>query len=136
MELDTDAAVSLSEQTYKAIWDDGKAHPIQPAKIQLHTYTGQTTLVIRVVNVVVNHQQQTKKLLLMIVKGESPTLLGRGWLNQLTLGTLTGVLCIMYKYKRASPGCWMNIQGIKDELGIAKNLVSTLHVDPTVSPKF
>ena len=91
MELDTGAAVSaISEQTYEAIWDDGKSPPIQPAKVQSHMYTGQTIIVIRVVIVTVNHQQQTKQLLLLIVKGESPTLLGRGWLTQLILNIACG----------------------------------------------
>ena len=85
MELDTGAAVSvMSEQTYKTVWNAEKAPPMQPAKVQLHVYTGGTIPVVGVVNVTVNHNNQTKQLPLLIVKGEGPTLLGRDWLTQLT----------------------------------------------------
>ena len=47
MELDTGAAVSvMSEQTYKTVWNAEKAPPIQPTKVQLHVYTGDTILVL------------------------------------------------------------------------------------------
>ena len=48
-------------------------------------YTGDTIPVMGVVNVTVNHNNQTKQLPLLIVKGEGPTLLGKDWLTQLTL---------------------------------------------------
>ena len=50
MELDTGAAVSvMSEQTYKTVWNVEKAPPMQPSKVQLQMYTGNTIPVLGVV---------------------------------------------------------------------------------------
>lgn len=54
MQLNTGAAVSvMSELTYSSVWNAEKAPPIEPSKVQLHVYTGDTIPVLGVVQAAV-----------------------------------------------------------------------------------
>ncbi|KAL7856631.1 hypothetical protein SRHO_G00155300 [Serrasalmus rhombeus] len=83
MEIDTGAAVSIvSENVYK---NTLKHLPLKPANIKLKTYTGEQVPVRGVVDVTVQLNKQTAKLPLYVVKGDYPSLLGRAWLDKITL---------------------------------------------------
>ena len=59
MDSGTGAVVTVMwELTYKTIWNAEKVPPVQLTK---HIYTGDTIPVLGVVNVTVNHKQQTKQ---------------------------------------------------------------------------
>ena len=79
MEVDTGAAVSvISEDTSKALFPD---MALQPTQIVLKTYTGEQMQVRGQMTVEVQYQDQlSKSLTLLVVAGNSPSLLGRNWL--------------------------------------------------------
>lgn len=90
--------------------------------------------VVGSLQVEVSHNNQTKQLPLLVVKGQSPSLLGRDWMNKLTLD-------------------WQsihNVQGnrqldkllqkhsvlFRDELGKLEGYQVKLHLDTEAHPKF
>ena len=78
MEVDTGAAVSvISEDTSKALFPD---MALQPTQIVLKTYTGEQMQVRGQMTVEVQYQDQlSKSLTLLVVAGNSPSLLGCNW---------------------------------------------------------
>ena len=86
MEVDTGASLSLiSEKTYLSVWIDNDRPPLQPTNTCLQTYTGERISVLGSIQVEVSHNNQTKQLPLLVVKGQGPNLLGRDWMSMLTL---------------------------------------------------
>ncbi|KAI2645031.1 Transposon Tf2-9 polyprotein [Labeo rohita] len=83
MQLDTGEAVSLmSELSYKEFL----AHfPLNKTSMQLITYSGERIPLLRSVDVPVQYEKQNVTLPLVIVKGERPPVLGRNWLEKITL---------------------------------------------------
>ena len=51
----------------------------------MRTYTNEPIEVMRTLNVPVQDEGQLKKLVLVVVAGDDPTLLGRNWSNHITL---------------------------------------------------
>ena len=52
-------------------------NPLQPTNTCLQTYTGERISVLGSIQVEVSHNNQTKQLPLLVVKGQGPNLLGR-----------------------------------------------------------
>ena len=83
MEIDTGASLSLvSEHTFREYWPE---LDVSPSQIVLHSYSGESIPVLGTVDVVVNYNDHTATLPLLVVKGEGPSLLGRNWLSVLKL---------------------------------------------------
>jgi len=59
--------------------------PLQPTNTRLQTYTSEKISVLGPLKVQVLHNSQTKHLSLLVIKGQGPSLLGRDWMNWLTL---------------------------------------------------
>ncbi len=75
MELDTGAALTLiSESKRKAIFPKEK---LRPANLVLKTYTNEPIEVMGTLNVRVQYEGQLKKLVLVVIAGNGPSLLGR-----------------------------------------------------------
>ncbi|KAL7834774.1 hypothetical protein SRHO_G00290210 [Serrasalmus rhombeus] len=133
MEIDTGAAVSIvSENVYK---NTLKHLSLKPANIKLKTYTGEQVPVQGVVDVTVQLNKQTAKLPLYVVKGDYPSLLGRAWLDKITLDwpairmmvkEEAGLIDILNKHADM----------FKDELGNMKNISIKLDTKPDAKPKF
>ena len=78
MEVDRGAAVSLfPKNTPKSKFPEAR---LQPATVQLKTYTGEPLGVMGELLVEVQYQQQTP-LSVVAVKGKGSSLLGRNWLR-------------------------------------------------------
>ena len=83
MEVDTGAALSLiSESKRRAIFPNEK---LRPANLILKTYTNEPIEVMGTLNVRVQYEGQLKKLVLVVIAGDGPSLLGRNWLNHIVL---------------------------------------------------
>ena len=83
MELDTGAEVSIiSEKTRKEIFPKEK---LRPSDLKLKTYTNEPMKVTGTLNVKVQHEDQFKKLVLVVTAGNGPRLLCRNWLNHINL---------------------------------------------------
>ena len=78
-----DVAVSIiGKRKLKALFPDVK---VQKSDILLKTYTSEPIEVIEEIEVEVHYQQQTQKLVLVVVAEEGPVLLGRNWLKHVIL---------------------------------------------------
>ena len=73
MEIDTGA--STSEPQFKKLWPN---NILEPSTIKLKTYSKEPLPVVGSVDVRVEYGEQSATLPLLVVKGEGPTLFGRG----------------------------------------------------------
>ena len=135
MEVDTGASLSLiSEKTYLSVWIDNDRPPLQPTNTCLQTYTGERISVLGSIQVEVSHNNQTKQLPLLVVKGQGPNLLGRDWMSVLTLDWQT-----VHKLQdnRQLDELLQKCSALFiDELGKLEGIKVKLHVDTEAHPKF
>ena len=83
MEIDTGASVSIiSADLQQRLFPEV---PIDKSQLQLQTYTGETMSVVGQMHANVRYREQEKNLLLYVVAGNGPTLLGRDWLQKIRL---------------------------------------------------
>ena len=75
----------MSEETFKETWRHTDLPSLKPINMKLETCTGDPVKVTGATHVRVRYQQQTKKLPLIVVKGDGPSLLGQGWLEDIYL---------------------------------------------------
>ena len=87
MELDTGASVSvLSNTTYLDLQRQGHTLPLQPSpvKVKLESYTGDTIPVVGCTTVQARYSNcKQVPVVVQVVSGDGPNLLGRDWLGQL-----------------------------------------------------
>ena len=83
MEVDTSATLSvISEFTQQSVFPD---EPLYSSKLILKTYTDEQMEVKSMLNMRVQYGDQKKKLVLVIMGGDGPSLLGRNWLKYIQL---------------------------------------------------
>ena len=83
MEIDTGAQVSLCPDT---VWNVHWKHvPLQQSRLKLSTYSGESLPVLGEANVCVVYGDQCVEERLAVVQGGKHALLGRNWLQKLTL---------------------------------------------------
>ena len=85
MELDTGASVSvLSNTTHLDLQRQGHALPLQPSPVKLKSYTGDTIPVLGCTTVQARYSNcKQVPVVVQVVGGDGPNLLGRDWLGQL-----------------------------------------------------
>ena len=82
MEIGTGESVPVVTHTeYKRLWSPKSRPPLHVARIKLKTYTREMIKIHGPYEVVVNHQGEEERLLLVIVESEGPNLLRRDWLS-------------------------------------------------------
>ena len=85
MEVDTGAGVSIIPfSTWRSHFPD---IALQSSAIQLKTYTNEKLSVLGQHDVTVRYGDQVQKLIITVVDGNGPSLLGRDWQQQLRLWT-------------------------------------------------
>ena len=134
MELDTGVSLSLlNKQTFDVIAN--KSHTtLKTTDVQLKTYTGETVEVLGAVELIVIYGEQTKQLVVYVVAGNGPNLMGRDWLCSLkvSIGEVhkvqvpSGLPELLEKHK----------QVFSDGLGTFKGGKVTLQIEPQSKPKF
>ena len=83
MELDTGAAMTImSEAQYSELFPEME---LRESKVLLKTYSRERLSVKGEIAVCVQHNGQSQELVLTIVAGQGPSLLGRDWLKHLRL---------------------------------------------------
>ncbi|XP_041651122.1 uncharacterized protein K02A2.6-like [Cheilinus undulatus] len=138
-EIDTGCSLTVvNEHVFKKVWENTKSPLVKPAKIKLETYTGDPVEVLGTAQVWVRYKQQRRKLHLVVVKGYGPSLLGRGWLEELHLRWKeiknrhqqnmwkTTLQLVLSKHEHV----------FKDELGTLKGTKATIHVKLNAVPRF
>ena len=135
MEVDTGASLSLiSEEAYLSVWTDSNRPPLQTTNICLQTYTGEKISVVGSLQVEVSHNNQTKQLPLLVVKGQGPSLLGRDWMNKLTLDWQT--IHNVQINRQLDELLQKHSALFRDELGKLEGYQVKLHLDTEARPKF
>ena len=145
MELDTGAAVSIICTKTKA-----KLFPEEPlvdSSLVLTTYSGEQLQVAGQMLVNVKYGRQQNQLPVYVVKGNGPSLLGRNWLQKITLNWKSINLASVSDSQtmRSPRDNWkQKVEAIldthknvfKDGLGKINTFVATLQLKPGVIPKF
>ena len=131
LQIDTGASASvISGEEYHRRWP-GVAIPA--TNIQLRTYTGEQLEVLGARKVEVRYGQQQATLPLVVVAEKGPCLLGRDWLQHLCLDWPS--ICHIQN---------VNLQEVLNrhsevfeaDLGTVKGYKASIHVNPSVKPKF
>ena len=133
MELDTGADLSIiSEETRKTLLPNLKIHK---STVSLKTYTGEPIKLVGNLHVRVQYQGQQARLVLIVVEGNGPSLLGRNWLKYLRLDWSTiarihrvpkAITELLDKYKLL----------FAEGLGSVEPFRATLVAKPHAKPKF
>ena len=83
MELDTGATVSIiGEKKAQEMFPNTK---LRRSEMVLKTYTSERMKVVGEIDVDVRYQNQSHALVLVVVSGDGPTLIGRNWLEAINL---------------------------------------------------
>ena len=86
MEIDTGAAVTVVNQKVWSSLSKGTVHgKLSPSKSRLKTYTGEQVVVLGEAEVPVKYQDLEYQLPIAVVEGNTQSLLGRSWLQVITL---------------------------------------------------
>ena len=130
MEVDTGAAFSIiSKQTQKSHFSNLKLRRLD---IRLKTYMDERIDVLGQLHVHVKYGDQKAPLVLLVVDGDGPSLLGRNWLSYIQLDW-KNIHAIMVS---KSPSYVMEKYAdlFKDELGKVSQFQATLHVKSGARP--
>ena len=131
MEVDTGAACSIvSEKTYHKLFP---GMLLQPTSVRLHTYSGEPLTVLGEREVEVRYGEQVKRLWVLVVKGDGPSLMGRDWLRH-----------IRFNWKAIYQVQASQLQEVLDRhkelfqpgLGTLKGFEAKIHIDPGTKPRF
>ena len=131
MEIDTGSAVSLvSQATFQSLWP---GRELQACTYKLRSYSEEPIPVLGCVDVIVLYKKQRVELPLIVVEGEGPTLLGRNWLERVTLD--------WQEVRHLSSGALQAVLDkheavFREELGTMKNFEAKIFVDPKATPRF
>ena len=134
MEVDTGADISIiADQTRKSHFPKLRLHP---SSVILKTYTGEPVPVVGQLNVKVQHGEQEAKLVLVVVTGNGPTLLGRNWLKYLRLDWKQISQLHSVKMQKLHTVLDRHSSVFQDGLGSIEPYRVSLQVQDDAKPKF
>ena len=129
MEVDTGSAVTvMSETKFNKLLTGLK---LQRSKSVLFTYSKEQLKLVGEVEVRVTYQNKCHKLILKIIEGNGPTLLGRNWLQFIKLDW-KNILNVVDLEKMLNK--YDNV--FSDKPGIIKHFTATFQLKEIVTPKF
>eukprot|EP00731_Ephydatia_muelleri_P009820 Em0005g406a len=134
-DIDTGSAVTLvSERTWKKLNLDVK---LRNSRVLLRTYTGDPISVVGEAKVAVSYNQQLSTLVLYVVKGTGPSLLGRDWLRHIKLDWKTvGQVASVNRATMLDSLLKRYHEVFQGGLGTLKGVHARLQVKPNAVPKF
>ena len=134
-DIDTGSAVTLvSERTWKKLNLDVK---LRNSRVLLRTYTGDPISVVGEAKVAVSYNQQLSTLVLYVVKGTGPSLLGRDWLRHIKLDWKTvGQVASVNRVTMLDSLLKRYHEVFQGGLGTLKGVHARLQVKPNAVPKF
>ena len=137
MEVDTGASRSLiSETTYNQLLNQTDLPPLQSTTAELRTYTGEQIPILGILNIPVCYHNQKVIADLLVVKGDGPSLMGRDWLQQITLDWHS-LHQIQATHNTVLESLIAKHQEVfADGLGKVKNFTAKLHVSPDAQPRY
>ena len=105
--------------------------------MKLRTYTGEEVSELGTITVNVKYEKENKRLSLIVVKGDGPSLLGRDWLMLLKLNWKAIYLTVRKKLEDHLSVTLENHSSLfKEELGTVQGEKAKLHTNPQIHPKF
>jgi len=131
--VDTGAALTvMGDDTYKRLFKE----PLQKCSISLRTYTGEKLKVVGQTEVKVTQGSQCKALMLVVVTGKGPSLLGRDWLKHLHVDWSV--------FSVNTPASTSELERLLDDhadvfsssAGCLQGVAVKLHLRPEATPKF
>nr|XP_061825224.1 uncharacterized protein K02A2.6-like [Nerophis lumbriciformis] len=133
MQIDTGSKASIiSDGVYKKVL---RHLPLRPSDTRFKTYRGEPVPMAGMTDVVVQSNNQVRKIPIYIVKGDYPAILGRVWLEKMKLSwhtvkmvspTATSLAAILRKHDEV----------FRKELGSMKDITVKLNIKPETTPKF
>eukprot|EP00731_Ephydatia_muelleri_P034546 Em0065g7a len=134
-DIDTGSAVTLvSERTWKKWNLDVK---LRNSRVLLRTYTGDPISVVGEAKVPVSYNQQLSTLVLYVVKGTGPSLMGRDWLRHIKLDWKTvGQVASVNRDTMLDSLLKRYHEVFQSGLGTLKGVHAKLQVKPNAVPKF
>ena len=134
MEVDTGAAFSvISEATRQAVFPNQTLHP---SNLVLKTYTDECMKVKGTLNMRVTYGDQKQKLVLVVVEGNGPSLLGRNWLKYLRLDWNNIFSVRTAKMKPLHALLQYHQILFSKELGEIHPFTASLHIQADATPRF
>ena len=132
MELDAGAAVSLiSKELWRSMFP---AVEVDSSEVHLTTYTKEPLIIIGQKVVEVQYKDQKKNLILVIVEGNGPALLGRDWLMHIKINW-TDISTV-----QSTPKMSQLLQEYSElfevKLGTVKDFTVHLEFKESCTPKF
>ena len=137
MEVDNGASASIiSYDTFALLWSKSQRPQLRPSNRKLHTYTAKGLVVKEQLTVENVYGDQQKKLPLLVVASNGPSLMGRDWLRQIRQD---------WKSKHSlTAASSSNLQMILDnhaavfaeDLGCVKGVKAKIYVDPEARTRF
>ena len=137
MEIDTGSAVSIIlELAYSNIFGTQISESLQETEAKLCTYSGELLPVKGKITCEVTYNGQVFSLPLIVLAGEGPTLLGRDWMQYLRLDWPS-----IFQVKTVKDDPLQQLlkpleSVFKEELGTFTGDKVSIHIDPSVVPKF
>ena len=135
IEVDTGDSMSLiSNVTFQKLWPANSSPVLKETQTKLRTYTGEQISVLGTISASVQFKTQQETLSLLVVDGDSPSLLGRDWLHKIKLDrqelyhtqvTQPSVQTVLDKYKEVFNG-----------IGTVNDTVAKFLIDSEAVPKF
>lgn len=134
MEVDTGAALSIiSETTRRAVFPNDTLHP---STIIFKTYTDERMEVTGTINARVTYGDQKQKLVLVVVAGDGPSLLGRNWLKYICLDWSKIFAVRTARTETVDNLLTQHKDLFSDELGSVKTFTASLKLQPNATPRF
>ena len=137
MEVDTGAAVSLMSSTqYNCIFPHLR---LQHSSSSLSTYSGEQLKLVGERKMEVKYNSQCKNMVLHVVEGDGPSLLGRDWLRHIKLDwrSIGLTLNIVNKDKSRVDTLLSKYSGVFEEgLSAMNSFKARLHLKQGSRPKF
>ena len=134
MEVDTGASFSvISEATRQRMFSNETLHP---SDLVLKTYTDESMKVRGTLNMWVKYGDQKEKLVLVVVEGNGPSLLGRNWLKYIRLDWHNIFTIRTAKMKPLNTLLQRHQSLFSKELGEIRPFTATLHIKPDATPRF
>uniref|UniRef100_A0A8C6MDI2 ribonuclease H n=1 Tax=Nothobranchius furzeri TaxID=105023 RepID=A0A8C6MDI2_NOTFU len=135
-EIDTGCRVSImNENQFCDTWQEGSRPEIKESKLSLKSYSGENISVVEVVKVEVKYASQKKRLPLVVVKGTGPSLLARGWLEELKL-KWDKIKQVKAETQDLQEVLARHEEVFKEELGMLKGTKATIRVSANACPKY
>ncbi len=134
MEVDTGAALSvISETTRLEVFPNDTLHP---SNLILKTYTDEHMKVTGTINMRVAYGNQKQKLVLVVVAGDGPSLLGRNWLRYLCLDWSNIFAVRTARMSLVNDLIKKHKPLFSDELGSVKSFTASLQTQANATPRF